>query len=217
MQGFILVEGPTEFNFVKTVLNPFLESHRLTLTPVRVTTSISDRAYKGGSVRWHELQKQLINLIRDPRADIVTTMFDYYRRPYDLPGNDSLPKSGNCYQRIEYLEHEWFNAIDSRFFIPYLALHEFEALLFSDPIATAKAMLNEKQSSEIQSIRDKFASPEEINDQTPPSYHLIKIFPKYDKTIDGPLIIDSIGIELIRQQCPHFNRWLSQLEQIAVA
>jgi hypothetical protein len=40
----------------------------------------------------------------------------------------------------------------------------------------------------------------------------MRIYPKYAKTFDGPLVIAEIGLDEIRRQCPHANRWLSAIE-----
>ncbi len=41
------------------------------------------------------------------------------------------------------------------------------------------------------------------------------IIPKnYDKVDDGLFILKEIGLDKIRQECPHFNSWLTQLENL---
>jgi hypothetical protein len=68
----------------------------------------------------------------------------------------------------------------------------------------------------FQKIRDKVKSPEEINDskETAPSKRIENHCPSYDKVIDGILIIKEIGLHKIREQCPHFNSWLTRLEKL---
>jgi len=57
---------------------------------------------------------------------------------------------------------------------------------------------------------------EEINDNpaTVPSRRLLTLFPSYQKTFHGPLIVKKTGLEKIREECRHFNQWLTQLENL---
>ena len=99
-------------------------------------------------------------------------------------------------------------------FIPYIIMHEFEALLFSDPYNFAKGIGQEELADRFQEIKDSFPSPEEINDspQTAPSKRVVNIIPRYEKPLMGTLAILEIGLETIRQECHFFDTWLSLLE-----
>ena len=63
---------------------------------------------------------------------------------------------------------------------------------------------------------------ESINDgyETAPSKRIQKHFPKYRKGrsvyAHAFRIVKSIGVEKIRKECPKFNGWYSQLEQLNV-
>lgn len=58
------------------------------------------------------------------------------------------------------------------------------------------------------------SGPEMVDDgvDTAPSKRIMNVYPKYAKTFDGPLVISDIGLDEIRRQCPHANRWLSAIE-----
>ncbi|VAX40738.1 hypothetical protein MNBD_PLANCTO02-1158 [hydrothermal vent metagenome] len=43
-----------------------------------------------------------------------------------------------------------------------------------------------------------------------------KLNPAYRKIAMGKVIAESIGIQTIRKQCPHFNDWLTTLENLSV-
>jgi len=68
---------------------------------------------------------------------------------------------------------------------------------------------------------EKYDTPEKINDgnETAPSKRIIKEFPEYApaKATAGPIIANSIGLPTIRKKCPHFNEWLTKLEQLNIA
>jgi len=60
-------------------------------------------------------------------------MIDLYKLPMDFPGkaaNTRVPENPTPY--VEALEKEFAKAINDRRFIPYIQLHEYEALLFVD-------------------------------------------------------------------------------------
>jgi hypothetical protein len=103
--------------------------------------------------------------------------------------------------------------------IPYIQLHEFEALLFSDVHMFEIAFPNRPAEVEkLKSIREDFLTPEHINDQPDrsPSKRILKVIPEYVKTVSGILIIQHIGLPVLRKECGHFGRWLDQLEQLAM-
>jgi hypothetical protein len=80
----------------------------------------------------------------------------------------------------------------------------------------ANTLTEAKKETQIFNIKNMFKSPEEINDNpdTTPSKRLSEIFPTYRKSHHGPLITGRIGLARIREQCKHFSRWVTQLEQI---
>ena len=69
---------------------------------------------------------------RKPDA-FFTTMFDLYALPVDFPGYEDACNCSNPYLRVERLEEEFLKDIGSTNFIPYIQLHEFEALVLTDP------------------------------------------------------------------------------------
>ncbi|SEG22797.1 Predicted ATPase [Nonomuraea solani] len=46
---------------------------------------------------------------------------------------------------------------------------------------------------------------------TAPSKRLLRLYPRYRKTSDGPLVIAEIGIDTIRNACPHAAAWFSAM------
>ena len=93
-------------------------------------------------------------------------------------------------------------------------VHEFEALLFSKPDKLSCAL--HQSAVGFAKIRASFPTPEEINDnpETAPSKRIIKFYPAYQKAVHGPMVAKRIGLDVIRQQCVHFNAWLGWLESL---
>ena len=105
---------------------------------------------------------------------------------------------------------------DRRRFVPYVAMHEFEALLFSDCEGFARSVGRPSLAPSLQTIRDSCASPEDIDDSphTAPSKRIQTIMPKYQKPHHGKLAAKEIGLPAMRAACPQFRRWLERLEEM---
>ena len=67
-------------------------------------------------------------------------------------------------------------------FVPYLALHEFEAMLFAQPTEIRNGFGQPGLGPLLEKIRASFPTPEDINDhkETAPSRRLGKLFPAYN-------------------------------------
>lgn len=102
-------------------------------------------------------------------------------------------------------------------FIPYMQLHEFEGLLFSDITKFKEYYTEEKMYYKaLEEASRTFPNPEFINNNpsTAPSKRLIAAIPSYNKVLDGNCIAMAIGLTTIRRECPLFNEWLTTLEQL---
>lgn len=216
---FVLVEGQTEEAFVNAMLAPHFLSVGLAPIPVLLRTKKTKdgTVFKGGITRYPKVRGDLLNLLRDSSAVVVTTMLDYYGLPYDFPGCDTCPKYDTPYKRVEHLQKAWAADIRNNRFVPFLTLHEFEALLFVDVEAIAKVLPDYPVLPGLKAVRAQVQSPEEINEgpTTHPSAHISRVAQGYQKTVDGPLIVQNIGLSKIRAECPHFHQWIARLESLA--
>ncbi|MBD2595802.1 DUF4276 family protein [Nostoc spongiaeforme FACHB-130] len=208
----VFVEGQTEETFVKEVLYEYFQEKDIFLNPILVRTSSIG---KGGVVSYAKIKPQLDRKCREDKTAFVTTMFDLYRLPNDFPGRDSLPNTSDPFQKVEYLEQKMGQDIGHTNFIPNLLVHEFEALLYSQPQVFAE-WFDASVVSILQGDRNQFISPEHINDHplTAPSKRILKCCQEYDKVLHGSLLAIEIGLDTIRQQCQHFHQWLLNLENI---
>ena len=105
---------------------------------------------------------------------------------------------------------------DQNRFLPYVMMHEFEALLFSDCAAFGRGIGRPDLDGNFQEIRDAFGNPEEIDDspETAPSKRVERLVRGYQKPLLGTLAALEIGLGTIRRECPHFGSWLDQLEHL---
>jgi hypothetical protein len=101
-------------------------------------------------------------------------------------------------------------------FVPFVMVHEFEGLLFSDCAAFTRAIGRPELEVAFQAVRDAFATPEEINDSpvTAPSKRVEGLIGNYEKPLMGTLGVLGIGLARIRQECLHFDSWVHTLEAL---
>lgn len=214
----VLVEGQTEETFIRDVLRPHLASQEVYLTPVLVTTKRikSGLKFKGGLSHYEPVRRDLLRLLGDSSAVAVTTMIDYYGLPEDFPGCSTSPP-GTCYDRVAHLEEALKKDLGAHRLLPYLSLHEFEALLLAAPGEIGTAFSGARQISHLDEEVSVFRSPEEIDDgpETHPAARISRHLPGYRKALHGPLIARRIGLETLRQRCPHFDFWIGQLERLS--
>ncbi len=217
----VLVEGDSEESFVNTILVPHFSPKGIYLTSSRVTTKRNFRkgiVYKGGMSGFGKVENE-INLFLIGDADrYLTTMFDLFRIPTDFPDYQSAINVRDCIQQAKVLESRLANHFNTPRFIPYIQVHEFEALLFSDAkkIDDCLSILHSVNNSNLTQIADQFPSPEHINNnpQTAPSKRILAIHPSYEKITDGILIAEDVGLNVMRRECSHFNEWITYLESL---
>ena len=103
---------------------------------------------------------------------------------------------------------------EARRFLPFVIMHEFEGLLFSDCVVFAETIARPQLTQTLQDIRQQFATPEEINDSpiTAPSKRVEELVSGYQKPLFGTLAALRMGLATIRRECPHFRDWLERLE-----
>ena len=149
-----------------------------------------------------------------------TTFVDLYAFPKDLqsPYTSEIQAIVQPDQKIKALEEAIAKDINHPSFIPYVQLHEFEALLMVEPDRLLD-MYPDGKAGIARLKRDiQGMNPEEINEspQTAPSKRIIQHLPEYEgqKAQVGPMVAEDIGLHLLRQKCPHFNDWITQLENI---
>jgi hypothetical protein len=149
-------------------------------------------------------------------------MLDLYALPNDFPGFTECHSIADPYDRIRSLELRFGEDICDNRFVPYIQLHEFEALLFSDIRQLELAFIDQlKGITRLGKLAERFSNPELINDrpQTAPSKRIIAEIPDYEhrKPSAGPLVAAKIGMDNMRAKCAHFRDWLTRLEDLSSA
>lgn len=209
---FIIVEGHSEEEFVKNMIVPFFQDSGVyDVRPIKIQTS---KGHKGGFVNYHHLKNDALNLLKNQSDIIVTMLVDYFRIPVSIPDYQIAMSQRTALKKVEQLENSIGSDIGDKRFLPYIQLHEFEALLFSSVVGFSSFWYDHpKIISGINQIIKEFPNPEDINDNpiTAPSKRLMNIIPEYNKVTYGNLIAMEIGINAIRDRCPRFRNWLDNL------
>lgn len=212
---YIVVEGQTEQEFVRSVLTPFFfNSGVSSVTPILIRTSKTSR---GGHVNAHHLLNTINGLLFSMKGDIVVSTFvDYFRIPSNMPEYEACMSFGADPLRADALEKALGREVNDVRFLPYIQLHEFEALLFSDNKGFEE-YLSPEQAGKTAAIISQFTNPEDINSspETAPSKRILSIEKGYDKVIQGNLIAIDVGIDSMLSKCPRFASWVSRLLELS--
>jgi hypothetical protein len=219
------VEGVTEETFVNKILAHHLYAHGYTRVSARLLGNARLRAHRGGICDWNTARRDIVNYLKEDREALATTMVDYYGLPQTgpkaWPGRAQASamvfaqKATSVEQAVsEDIANAMGEGFDARRFLPYVMMHEFEGLLFSDCARFASGIGRPDLTPGFQRVRDQFTTPEEINDSpsTHPSQRVHTIMPTYEKPLMGTLAAIAIGLDAIRAECPHFQEWLDKLE-----
>lgn len=221
----VVAEGQTEEAFVSQVLAiPLAEMDVFVSVRCVETSRRTDRIYRGGLSRYEKLKGDLVRWMRQDQHPECwfTTMIDLYglnRLRDEFPGFRESQGDPDPRRRVAALEQAFAEDIRHPRFIPYLQLHEFEALLLSDPQKLDGEFIDRgEEISRLVHLVSTFESPELINDgeSTSPSHRIIEVIPEYRgrKASAGPLVAGRIGLPTLRQRCPHFAEWIGRLERL---
>jgi hypothetical protein len=205
----VIGEGPTEVEFVNRCLEPYLRPFGV--SAYGTVLSAKSGRHRGGRVTIDRLAKMIS--LHYSEADRVTTLVDFYGF------QDRAARSRNQLEAdIAGAAKAITTGYDARWVLPYVQMHEFEGLLFTNPadFAWAEDGWSEDVKSRLTAVAQAFVSPEDINDspETAPSKRILSIFPEgtYSKPEHGPLIAEATGVDAIRAKCPAFSAWIGRLQ-----
>lgn len=229
MRLLVHVEGETEESFVNEVLESYLLNQGYSSVSARLIGNARQRNRRGGIRLWPSVRKGIANHLKsDPRCK-ATTMVDYYGLPQSgtgaWPGRYEAAKLP-FEKRAEHVEEACMDDMERHLgaglghrLVPFVMIHEFEALLFSNCRRFAEGVGQRSAFDDLQSIRDAFDTPEQIDDspESAPSKRLERVIPGYQKPLMGTLASLEIGVSTMRDECPHFASWLERLTRLAAA
>lgn len=194
----VVVEGATERQFVEEMLTPHLAGFGVFVASPRQLN---------GNVSIQRLARNLRPLIY--YYDATTTLVDYYGFKDTDHHGWTDPKT------LSALIHQAVGSPPS--LIPYVQVHDFEALHFSGPEVIAHTLKRPETLPQLRQIVQAVETPEAINHHrdTAPAKRLEHLYGRaYNKVLHGPKIASLIGLSTMRQQCPLFHQWLTMLENL---
>lgn len=212
----IICEGQTEQSFCKKILKDHLKQFNIEIEYPLISHS------DGGIVKWIHLKTQIESTLTINPEYYVTTFIDYYGMEFhhDFPSwNITLSQSDKS-DRMDTLENGMINDLTASMkpqFIPFVQLHEFEALVFSDYDKFEDYYESSEANFGALSVICKAnPNPETINDSplTAPSKRLSTNIRRYDKIDHGVDICELIGLVTMRTKSPRFDKWIDNLEHI---
>ena len=221
---YAVVEGRGEQAFVQQVLAVHLGARDVFLNAALV----GKPGHKGGVRSWEQVRRDVMRFLRMDRPHrpvYVTTMFDSFRMPLDWPGRRQATdhsfahKAPTVEQAIaDDVEHHMGQGFEIARFIPYVQMHELEALVLACPCKLLEEF--PERAAEVAELIDSIAGtdPEAINDgpTTAPATRIIALIPEYKgrKASVAASVLQSIGINTLRARCSHFAAWLNTLEHL---
>lgn len=214
---YIIGEGQTEETFINEILRPYLSDFGI--YDVRAILLETSPGFKGGDMKFSRFKKNIDNFLKSEQNIILTSLIDFFRLQKDFPGYEESKLINDKIQKLTFIEKSISEQITDKRFIPYIQLHEFEALLFSansgfEYIGNIPTV-NMKELKRIVTLN----APELINDgpDTAPSKRLQNLIPGYEKPFHATIIAAQIGMPVILQKCPRFNKWITTvIERMAV-
>ena len=222
---YLFAEGRTGQTFADTVLKPYLAEYGVFMNkPILIAHAHKKhRTHRGGGRNFRAMQNDIVRLLeQDSKEDaFFTSMIDLYALHKGFPGAGEAERyRKDPYRRVEALEASWAKETNDPRFLPHIQLHEYEAYLFSDVSVLSHYYENERTAiRQLEEIADGFDSPERIDDgrTTAPSKRIIAHLPRYesDKSTVGVQAAERIGLPRIRHRCPHFDRWIGRLQDLA--
>ncbi len=219
---FIIVEGETEERFLRQVVYPHFILKGIHIEAQQWITN-RKLGTKGGAKSFDLVENHINRILSRYKTDpdvFISTMIDLYSFPKQ--GNSIYNKDVECLtsgqKKVTLLEEKFTERISHKRFIPYVQLHEYEALLLSKP-EMLSGFFTDKQREIDKLIADIAGlAPEDINDtpENAPSKRIIRYIPGYSKqkTTAGATTAEKIGLPFLRESCPHFNRWITRLENV---
>jgi hypothetical protein len=215
----ISVEGETELLFVNHVLAKHLATFEVYATPMKVGTgrSAGGQKCKGGGINLDRVANELNKLLSTHRDGFVTSLYDFYGFKDKRPG-----------ETVAALEQRISARLGTpRNLIPYIQLHEYEALLLSDPATLAEYFKAPTLEDAVRkTVANAEGNPEFVNDSvlTAPSKRLnswtsehAPMMMRYSndtKARHGHLLAARLTLPVIRAACPRFAAWLGRLETL---
>ncbi|HVA79697.1 MAG TPA: DUF4276 family protein [Candidatus Binataceae bacterium] len=202
MKFVLFVEGETERGALPEFFHRWLDPRLPKRAGIRVVKFEGWRDYD------REIEKKVkLNLSGGGGDDVIAAI-----GLLDLYGLEIFPNSAiSVAHRYDFAKDYFERKVGDSRFTQYFAVHEIEALLFSDP---------EIFPTELRKSVQAFKHPEEINFDKPPAVRLEKLYREkiketYKKVTEGYDLFGKLDPEIVCARCPYFKRLLDDILNLA--
>lgn len=206
----VVCEGSTEVDFVNCCLEPYLRPSGV--SAYGTILSAKSGRHRGGRVTVDRLASKIS--LHYSQGHRVTALVDFYGFQDRAERNRDQLEADIAAAAARAITKNY----DPRYVLPYVQMHEFEGLLFTNPanFEWVEDGWSEAVKAKLMAVAQDFPNPEDINDgpETAPSKRILSIFPEgtYSKPEHGPVIAEVTGIPPIRAKCPAFSEWVGKLQ-----
>ena len=153
----VICEGRTESTIIKNILAPEVALKGVYLHPVR----IGRKRKRGGNVTFDRLASNVRDQLHNNRNTYCTTFVDFYGIDANFPGKKEAARKSRLSDKQGIVCDAFADKLAQslgegpmRRFIPYVQMHEFEGLLFSDPSQLASAIRRQDLTQQLQGDPD---------------------------------------------------------------
>ena len=225
----VIVEGQTESAALQDLLTAHLQARGLSA----IFSLIGKRGGQGGGHRPFDTLVSDVSYFAKTFPGVhISTCFDYYGLNPKWPDVTAIKAEQIASSlKAAKIEATILEAVSVRIdsnvlwdghFHPHIQLYEFETLLFAAPEILGRELrplsAGDDLKAHFQEIVDQHQNEcENINDNvaTAPAKRIEAVAQyKKGKTGQARTILPAIGLDRIRQRCPHFNEWISKLESL---
>jgi hypothetical protein len=217
----VITEGPSDAQFLKNTVAPYLQSVGVTLVAKPMETS---HGHTGGGINLDRLKRHVHNTLAREKNAYLSTFLDLYALSPSIISLANISSVNSPLDVATLIESQLAMTLqthtDCRIdrLLPHVQPYELEGLFFSDTSALCTVIPSwQSTQASLQKIRVSESSPEHINSgfASKPSKRLTDLLsPRYHKTVHAPLIGQQIGLAKIMQECKHFAAWVERLAQL---
>lgn len=203
MKFVLLTEGELERKalpkFLKKWLDPRLQR------PVQIDADI----FQGVSELIRETPRRAQKYLHDSRQDVIAViaLFDFYGASLEFP-----PDKTTAQERQEWAKQHMENLVNLPKFRQFLAVHETEAWLLSQPDIFPLSLQAD--------ILKHAGRPEAVNMNEPPAELLKRLYlsrtkHKYHKVTNGTELFGNLNPVTAYDKCPNLKAMLDEMLRLA--
>lgn len=101
---YIIVEGPTEEEYVKNLLQPYFANQH-NFPDIRAIKMETSPGHKGGDISFARYRRNVELLLKRENDIMVTSLIDFYKLRTDFPSYEEAKNRSQVEDKVSYIEH----------------------------------------------------------------------------------------------------------------